>query len=237
MRSVAAVLPVLARSREEGALILDAIVALARFAIPIYVADGGSRDAGFLDRLAHQERVHVDRVDLRAGLPLVGQIKTAVNRARSSNPDLVLYSEPDKLWFFENRAEAFLCADPQGGMLVASRDAASFATYPAGQQLAETSMNRLCAAQFGQDGDYLYGPLLIDAAVLPLLDRLDEDVRWGWRPYLMARVQAASRPVRLWVDHLPCPAEQRGEDARIYRMEQLSQNVAGLALGLRHAAH
>jgi hypothetical protein len=96
-------------------------------------------------------------------------------------------------------------------------------------------MNRLCAEQFGEAGDYLYGPLLMDAALVPLLDRLEDDVRWGWRPYLMARAQAAGHPVRLWIDHLPCPAEQRAEEARIYRMEQLAQNVAGLALGLRHS--
>jgi hypothetical protein len=65
---------------------------------------------------------------------------------------------------------------------------------------------------------------------------LHDDLGWGWRPYLMAvTLRLGHRLVCLESD-FQCPEHQRGEDepaARIYRMEQLAQNVKGLAMGLK----
>jgi hypothetical protein len=63
-----------------------------------------------------------------------------------------------------------------------------------------------------------------------------QDIGWGWRFFLLAVARRLGFPIRRFVADLPCPPEQRGEDdtrSCIYRMEQLAQNVRGLALGLR----
>jgi hypothetical protein len=121
-------------------------------------------------------------------------------------------------------------------VIVAARNAESFATFPQGQQLTETLLHRLCAETWGIDGDFTYGPLLIHPDLVPYVEAITDDIGWGWRIYLMAICQRLGKRIALYTADLPCPIEQRGENDmrhRIYRMEQLAQNVKGLALGMK----
>jgi hypothetical protein len=108
--------------------------------------------------------------------------------------------------------------------------------------LAEALLNQLCSRAFEQEeeGDYLYGPLLIRTDLVPYVRRVPVELGWGWRIYLVAIAVRLGVGVPCWVTDLPCPEEQRGEDgadARIYRIEQMAQGAAGLAAGLKADPH
>jgi hypothetical protein len=78
--------------------------------------------------------------------------------------------------------------------------------------------------------------MFVRADLVPHVTELHEDMGWGWRPYLMAIAHRLGAGVAYHLADLPCPEHQRGEDheaARIYRVEQLAQNVKGLALGMK----
>lgn len=227
-----------ARRPAEAALLRDSLEQLSDHGIPVCVADGGSGEA-FLDRLRALPHLMVTAVEPGDGPRLLGQVQAALAAAGSLEPEFVLYTEPDKGWFFAHRLRAFLEAlqrHPEAGVLVAARDGASFATFPAGQQLTERLTNALCAEVLGQAGDFLYGPLLLRASLLPHLGRVREDVGWGWRLLALVLARRLALPVVCHTADLPCPEGQRGEDdlrSRTYRMEQMAQNVRGLVLGLR----
>jgi hypothetical protein len=225
----------LARSNEEAALLLASLRELAgRHGLPVYAADGGSI-GGFLEALEAVPDLSVRRLAANCGLD--AQVKAALSDAAASGAPRILYTEPDKRAYFQDRLAAFLAADDGGaGVHLAARDAASFATFPAGQQLPELLMNRLAGETLGTAGDLCYGPLLLAPSLVPLFLDVEERLGWGWRFFLMAGAHAQGMGVRLWEADLPCPEDQRGEDdlrARLYRMAQLEQNVRGFALGLR----
>jgi len=230
----------LARSPEEEDLLHGSLEYLSAKGLPVVVADGGSEE-GFGDRLRTLPHLTVVGRQTDGAPRLVGQVQASLAEAARIDSDWILYTEPDKRWFFEHRMDDFLTSVEGAGsasVVVASRDAASFATFPRGQQLAETLLNTLCAETFGVDGDFTYGPLLIRPELLPAVLALRQDLGWGWRIFLMAVAHRMGQPVALHSADLPCPEEQRGEDdvaSRIYRMEQLAQNVRGLALGLKTA--
>ena len=230
-----------ARTPGEAELLLTALQALGRHGLPIAVGDGGS-GAAFLQRL--RALPGVTPAPPRTGrIGLVAQVQSALEAASDSGPDYLLYTEPDKRWFFENRLAGLLAhleRQPGAGILVPARDPASFATFPEGQRFTETLLNRLCGRAFEQEGDYLYGPLLIRADLLSYVKKVPADAGWGWRIYLLAVAKRLGLAVPCWVAALPCPEEQRGEDdaaARIYRIEQLAQGTAGLAAGLKADLH
>ena len=227
----------LARTGGEADRLYRSLQALSALGLPIAVADGGSGDE-FTARVRDIPRVSLHTPHLGGGPRLLTQIQAVLDAASETNPAYVLYTEPDKEWFFTHRAPEFIRAideHPSVGVLVAARNEASFATFPPGQQLPERLFNELCGDTLGAPGDYLYGPLLIRRDLLPLVQRIQEDVGWGWRPYVMAAAHGRGAHVRCHVADLPCPVDQRDENdraARVYRMRQLSQNVHGLALGL-----
>lgn len=230
--------PILARTLEEAERLTESVEALYRHSLPVFLVDGGS-DAAFVEGLKRLPGVLIQaaRTD---GPRLLGQVQQALAAAREAKPDWILYTEPDKAWFFENRLRDFVDdtqnAATDAGVIVAARDAASFATFPAGQQLTESLLHRLCADTWGVDGDFTYGPLLIRPDLVPYVEAVTEDIGWGWRIYLMAVCHRLGRRIVLHTADFPCPLEQRGENEmrhRIYRMEQLAQNVEGLALGMK----
>jgi hypothetical protein len=228
----------LARDEREADGLIGALTALADYGLPIFVADGGSVPP-FLDRL--QDIPHVTVTPYRPhGRPrLLHQVKTAVAEASATSPRYILYTEPDKAWFFQHRlwqfmTHAFWIDEP--GVVLASRDGQSFGTFPRGQQVTEALTNRLAAEVLGPEGDYSYGPLLLRTDVACHLAGLTDDVGWGWRFYVMAVAHRMAAGLRHVTIDLPCPPEQRDENDlshRLYRMEQMAQNVRGLALGLK----
>lgn len=226
-----------AHSPQEADLLAASIESLTHSDLPVVVADGGSID-GFTDRLRACH--HVSTVIPRLGPGrLVGQIEAAMAAAANQHPDYVLYTEPDKQWFFTHRLDGFLQAAEQNvgaGILLASRDADSFATFPTGQQLTESLFNQLAGDALGVSGDTLYGPMLVRTDLVEYVTDLHEDLGWGWRPYLMAIVMRLGQRLVCVEGDFQCPEHQRGENdsaARIYRMEQLAQNVKGLAKGFK----
>lgn len=228
----------LARSPSEEALLYESLGSLSRHGIPTLVADGGSREE-FTRRIAG-----IPGIDLAPKIPtraprLVSQVQTALAEAARGDCRYILYTEPDKKWFFENRMSDFLAtpAEHEGaGMIIASRDVASFGTFPEGQQLTERVTNELCEGVLGIRGDFFYGPLLLHRDLVPQVLEISEEIGWGWRPFAMVVTRKMGLPVVCWEADLPCPEEERGEDdpkSRAYRMEQLAQNARGLALGIK----
>ena len=121
-------------------------------------------------------------------------------------------------------------------VMVASRDDASFRTFPHGQQETERHFNELVSFFLGLAGDTLYGPLVLNSRLsAPYCRELTPDMGWGWRPYVLARCVLAGHGIAFHSGAFECPADQRGEDdsaTRAYRLQQLAQNIIGLRAGL-----
>ncbi|MBC8102680.1 MAG: hypothetical protein H7Z41_08850 [Cytophagales bacterium] len=228
--------PILARTESEAQILLQSVRSLARQALPLFFADGGSIP-GFREDLAKISRVTV-RQTPGEGPRLVSQVRQALDAAQETRTPYILYTEPDKQWFFENRLETFLSNATtdasEVGIYLPARDAASFATFPRVQQTPEQLFNALAAETLGRQADLLYGPLLLRRDLVPLLDPLPPDLGWGWRTFLVVAAHRHGLPLVTWEADLPCPEEQRGEgdeQSQTYRLEQLAQNIRGLVLG------
>jgi hypothetical protein len=228
----------LVRNEQENRQLIQAIASLAGHGFPTVAADGGST-SGFANALRRLPNVVLRPYQPSAEPRLLSQVKSALAGAAGLNPDYILYTEPDKQWFFEHRLATFVeqaLARTPFGVAIAARDEASFLTYPAFQHFTEMVTAHLSAEVLGQVGDVLYGPLLLNPALIPYVEKLTEDVGWGWRPLVMVIAQRLGLPVTHITLDLPCPVEQRDEDdrrARLYRLEQLAQNAKGLVLGAR----
>jgi hypothetical protein len=225
-----------ARTPDEEALLFGCLEALTAHGLPIVAADGGS-GRELVERLRALPRTTVLTPALGSGPRLLLQVRAALEGAAEKGAEWVLYTEPDKGGFFRDRIPALLEAPRENvGMLVPSRDAGSFATFPEGQRIAETLLNHACGLALGAEGDYLYGPMLMRRDLVPLFGRIDEpDLGFGWRTFMMAVSHRSGLPVRLWPAALPCPEDQQDEDTpkdRAYRRQQVAQGIRGLALGL-----
>lgn len=232
--------PVWARDAGEADRLHAALRSLAQHRLPVVLADGGSEES-FLGRLADLPHVQLAPARPTPAPRLLGQIQRALAQASTLGPRHVLYTEPDKQWFFENRLADFVAQATHtnpAGVVLAARDTSSFATFPPFQRATESLFNQLCLEALGLEGDFLYGPFLISDALLPHLARIEEDLGWGWRPFVIAVAHRLGLPVSFVVADLPCAREQRGEDdsqSRLYRLDQLAQNVKGLAHGMRYS--
>jgi hypothetical protein len=229
----------LARGAEEAELIERALGVLAGLGMPIVATDGGS-PAEFVAAVRRIQNIELLTNNEPPGL--IGQVRTSLRRARElaaaggRDDGAILYTEPDKETFFRGGLAAFLDdagrAEADDGLVLASRSAASFRTYPASQQYAEDVINTVCGSLTGLEADYSYGPFLMAAELIDSagLERLPASLGWGWRPYLFVRAHRMGRPVRRVEGEFPCPAGQRADsDAeRRHRLKQLSQNLAGV---------
>lgn len=223
----------LVRDAAEDRLVRASLERLAREQRPIVVADGGS-PPGFVAFMRVLPGVTVVEPD---GRGLVAQAKACISAAASHGSPFLLYTEPDKLSFFEHGLASFIHAAPDDdrvGVIVASRSTASVATFPVVQQFTETTFNRACAESFGVDGDYTYGPFLIRTGLARYIDAVTPDLGWGWRPYLFAVAYRLGYRIEHVTGDRPCPPEQRldEEGERIHRMRQLAQNINGLLQAL-----
>ena len=237
MTDIVITAPVLARSPQEAEMLLRSVEQLAQHR-HVMLADGGSID-GFTERLLAIPGVTVRTVP-GSGPRLVTQVLQALTMAQATGCRYVIYTEPDKRWFFENRLATFLNVaqtnTAAAGIYLSARDAASFATFPQGQQTTERLFNTLASETLQIRADLLYGPLLIRCDLLPCLEDLPPDIGWGWRIFLLTAAHRSGLAIFPWEADLPCPPEQQGEDderSRTCRIEQMAQNVRGLALGRR----
>jgi hypothetical protein len=217
----------LARDEQQAQTLLDALRSLARRNTAVFAADGGSPQP-FVDAAA---RVPVTFVPPHAR-NLVGQVVASLNAAAATGAPLILYTEPDKQTFFDTHLDAFFAAAPRGpdvGIVLAARSTAAFATFPAFQQRTERSFNDLCGDVVGEQTDYLYGPFLVNAALVTELADVDASVGWGWRPFLFNRARRRGYRIASIAGDYACPIDQRGDEERVHRLRQLSQNADGLA--------
>lgn len=166
---------------------------------------------------------------------LVHQVQTSVRAAAEWARPFILYTESDKLQFFQRSLAAFLNSAPDGedvGIVLACRTEVAFATFPPLQRFCENTINVLTGEATSVIADYSYGPFLMRRALAERLEAVPARLGWGWRHYIFATAaQLGFRIVTVPGDHL-CPENQRQEDAgeRIHRLRQLSQNVDGLVL-------
>jgi hypothetical protein len=219
-----------ARDAAEERLLRESLTLLAALNVPAFVTDGGS-GRPFLDFLHAVPHFRV----FEAGAPGVWpQARTSIRAAAdTTGARFILYTEPDKRDFFRDGLREFISEAPAGeeaGVVLASRSAESFATFPEFQRHTETAINRCCAEVLGVEADFTYGPFLLNRALVPHLGRAADEMGWGWRPYAFVTARALGYRLGHVERHLPCPPEQREDDGagRLYRVKQLGQNIQGL---------
>jgi hypothetical protein len=220
-----------ARDAEEETTLRRSLQALAKTGLPVFITDGGS-GASFLDFLRGVPQFTLLDGTTRGVWP---QAKKSLHHAYQQGTPFILYTEPDKLQFFEEGLPLMLQqvrADQQTGVVLAARSASGFASFPLFQQMTETTINNCCAELVGQRVDYTYGPFLLNRHLVPHLLQVQEDTGWGWRPYLFNITHRLGYTVSAFTADFFCPPDQRqdNEKERLYRMRQLSQNIQGLVL-------
>ncbi len=224
----------LARNPDEEALILRALSGLVSLGLRVIATDGGS-PASFLD--AARALPNVELLINGDAPGLLGQVRTSLRHAREGPITHVLYTEPDKADFFARGLAPFLDAssgEHDASIVLASRDSESLRTYPDSQQYTEGVLNHVCGSLTGLETDYSYGPFLMSASVIELLDQLPASIGWGWRPFLFVRAHQQRLGVRRIVGHYTCPEGQRrdSERERRHRLSQLAENISGVVAAL-----
>ncbi|RYZ30461.1 MAG: hypothetical protein EOO10_02745 [Chitinophagaceae bacterium] len=221
-----------ARNEAEENLLKASLTELASLNIPVYVTDGGSTASflAFIQSIPHFTLLQPD------GKGVYAQAKTSLLAAYNAGYPFIFYTEPDKEAFFRSGLQKLLdesTTDEKTGIYHASRSAKGFSTFPAFQQMTETTINNCCKELIERDHDYTYGPFLLNSILVPYLHEVKEDIGWGWRPYLFTVAHRLRLKVDALIDDFICPPDQREDDQkeRIYRMRQLEQNIRGIVLG------
>lgn len=221
----------LARDEAEESLLRESLQQLAKLEVPVFITDGGSRP-GFVDFLRSFPNFILSTATSRG---VWQQAKNSLLEAYQSGSTFIFYTEPDKGDFFRHSLADMLFGvqtDGNLGIILASRSAAGFATFPAFQRMTETTINNCCAEIIGHHYEYTYGPFVLNSKLVPFLELVKEDVGWGWRPYIFGIANRLGLRVECHVGDFVCPVQQREdtEAERIYRMRQLSQNMQGIVL-------
>jgi len=220
----------LARAAAAQDVLLSGLEALAAFGCPVFATDGGSNSA-FVHRARELRGVTFVEPACKGVWP---QARSSLQAALASGAEHIFYTEPDKRDFFRDNLAAFIAEAPDdAGVVVVSRSAETLATFPAFQQYTESVINRCCAEVIGASFDYSYGPFLLAGDVVAHLAGVPDDIGWGWRPYAFAVTHRLGLTVESLARASACPAEQRRDAERVYRMQQLAESVRGLVLGVR----
>ena len=220
----------LIRNTQERDLLHQSMQRLSALGVPVAVADADS-GKDFTDYLENLPNLKVYKLE-RSGLFL--QAKESLVAASHLGKRYVLYTESDKLWFFENELGNFISQaldDDNTGIFLASRDARSFSTFPEFQRHTEAVINQLVEKLVGQGGDYVYGPMLIRRTLIDSLSLVQEDIGWGFRFFLIGIAHRLGQHLVPLTLTLPNPAYSHQEetlDVRLYRVQQLVQNSRGL---------
>ncbi|HEU4902040.1 MAG TPA: hypothetical protein VFT06_04585 [Flavisolibacter sp.] len=225
-----------ARNREEEEQLRVSLQKLAALQVPVFITDGGSSTdfQNFLHSLP--------QFTVLAAKGLWAQAKSSLAGAARSGAQTILYTEPDKEAFFSAHLPQLLQKKPVGkdeGVVLASRSANGFASFPAFQQMTETTINNCCREIIGKEVDYCYGPFFFNSRLVAYLDVLPENCGWGWRPFLFVVAHRLGLPVNALTGDFACPPDQCTDDAgeRIYRMKQLAQNIEGMVLATAVSLH
>jgi hypothetical protein len=216
-----------ARNEEEEKTLRTSLQQLAELDIRVCITDGGSTDSflKFLHSIPH--------FIVRQAHGLWPQARLSIATAMENGAKHIFYTEPDKLQFFSNHLKQMLDAIEieETGVVVASRSPKGFSSFPEFQQMTETTINNCCKEVIGKEMDYCYGPFLFNSNLVLNLKVLDDNIGWGWRPFVFAIAHRLGLPVKNYDGDFTCPPDQREDDKaeRIYRMKQLTQNINGLA--------
>ena len=209
------------------------LTALAAVGLPVCVADKGTSPdfTEFLEALSGFE------VTIPEASSLVGQVQSSLRAARRTERSFIFYAESDKEEFFRDGLRPFLTVAPDTddvGVVLAARSASSFATFPAFQRFTERTINDTWFELTGQRGDYSYGPLMLNRALVPHLNDLGPEVGWGWRHVAVGVARRLGYRVVLIEGEYPCPSDQRQENDvdKHHRLRQLHQNILGVLRSL-----
>lgn len=230
LQKIAIVTISLVRDQHEEELLRLSLKALSSLGIPVFITDAGSPES-FVNYISQLANFNVLKAK---GEGLWAQAETSLQHAANSCADFIFYTEPDKLDFF--RLVPAMLGDIQinqnTGVILTSRTPAGLASFPAFQQMTETTINNCCAEIIGQEVDYTYGPFLLNASVVPHLRSLPGDIGWGWRTYAFSTAARLGLEVTAYAGDYLCnkSAEEDEASERQYRMTQLVQNIRGLLL-------
>jgi hypothetical protein len=221
----------LARNEEEETLLMKALSTLAECGVTTYITDGGSTE-NFTSFLKTFPNFKLSDTTI-AGV--FAQVRNSLKDAYDSKSPFILYTEPDKFDFFAtslNRWVAEISVGTQTGIINAARTDYAFRTFPAFQQMTETTINNCCAEITGVSADFTYGPFLMNRDVVPHLKQVTQDIGWGWRPYIFNIAKRLGLTIYPYTGDFVCPSDQRNDDTaeRIYRMRQLKENIDGIML-------
>lgn len=231
----------LARSPAEEQRIINALEHLSQSGIQIVAVDGGSPDL-FIQKLSRLASVDLI-VSEKKGL--FAQVSRSLKEAAKKQP-LIFYTESDKEAFFAGgqfqdflaEASHLLRDDPQTGLVVPSRSPTSFASYPAAQRRYESEINQKTAQLLkSPEVDLLYGPMLIDRDLVPMLNNCPDDIGWGWLTYLRLVAYKKGKQTKGIEMDLPCSLEDRQETEKesAYREEQYLQHLKAIALAKKYS--
>lgn len=223
-----------ARDDQEEDLLRQSLQQLAATGIKVFITDGGS-GAAFLAFMRSFQNFAVSEATVKG---VWAQANGSLSAAYQSGAPFIFYTEPDKLEFFRTSLQGMLDAvqtDEQTGIVLAARSATGLATFPAFQQMTETTINNCCAAVTGKTFDYTYGPFLLNRQLVPYLEQMREDTGWGWRPYSFNIACRLEYRVEALEGDFTCPVSQQQDNPaeRIYRMRQLQQNIHGIVLSTK----
>lgn len=218
-----------ARSDEEELLLRAALTQLSLMQMPVYVTDGGSKDSfvQFLHSLPNFTVINA------TGKGLWNQVQAGLQAAMKQATGFTLYTEPDKLLFFEEELANFVNhADDVNGIMLAARTKDAFATFPSFQQTTETCINFCCSEVTQHSFDYTYGPFILNNKLIPYFKDLPINIDWGWRTYAFCAAHRLGYKIQEIQANNICPFDQRSDSVkeRIYRMKQLHQNIEGVVL-------
>lgn len=221
----------LARDKKEEQLLRQSLQQLAELKLPVFITDGGSLP-GFLDFLRSFPHFILSSANVRG---VWEQAKNSLIEAYQSDADFIFYTEPDKYDFFRLSLPGMLAhlqVNDQSGIVMASRSESGFASFPAFQRMTETTINNCCEEIIGKKYDYTYGPFLLNKQLIPYLNLVNEDIGWGWRPYIFSTARRLGFTVETYIGDFFCPTLQQEDTPaeRIYRMKQLQQNIQGLVM-------
>ncbi len=220
-----------ARDEDEEKLLRQSLRQLAKLELTVFITDGGS-NTGFLEFLKSFSNFNLLETKAKG---VWAQVKNSLSEAHRSGSPFILYTEPDKQNFFEKglpRMVDEVMVNERSGIITASRSAVGFATFPAFQQMAETTINNCCVEIISSAIDYTYGPFILNRQLVPYLNLVQEDIGWGWRPYTFNIANRLGYKIEAFTNDFSCPLTQQKDNQaeRIYRMRQLAQNIQGLVL-------
>ena len=230
----------LARDVGEADLMLAAFRELSERAhLPIFVSDGGSVPPTFSSDL---EQIRGVKKIPEVTRGLTAQIRRSIEAALDDPCPYILYTEPNKAWFFHNRLASFLAQGreviaEQGshfGVLLPARSPESYATYPRAQRLYEDATNARLSEVVSAQGDFAYGPRLISKDLLTPMLNSSHEFGWGWMSIPVVLAHRLGRSLGKAVMDLPCPEAERIESEReeAYRLLQHRQHIEAIEWAL-----